>query len=97
LESTPLLGATYYSVVDITLQNNDYTPSTLIAEITSKTASLLGSSGIGISMTYATTEPKKFDFLGMTGVNLITNDKQKYLGLMREHFHLLAAFLQVIM
>lgn len=79
LDPTPLLGATYYSVQNIALTNGNYTPSSLITELTSKTTSALGASGIGISMTYSSNQGK-FNFLGMTGINLITNDKQKYLG-----------------
>jgi hypothetical protein len=35
---------------------------------------------VGVSMTYSTRN-KKNSFLGMTGVNLITDGKQKHLGL----------------
>ncbi len=75
VDTTPLLGITTGGISNIVLPVGDYNPTTLINQITSNSTM----SSLSVSMTYSTLD-KKFDFLGMTGINLITNDKQKYLG-----------------
>lgn len=75
IDTTDLLGVTTGGISNITLPVGDYSPTTLINKITSDSTM----NSLSVSMTYSPLN-KKFDFLGMTGINLITNDKQKYLG-----------------
>lgn len=75
IDTTPLLGITTGGISNITLSNGDYDPTTLITAITTDTTI----NSLGVSMTYST-QTKKFSFLGTTGIDWITNDKQKYLG-----------------
>jgi hypothetical protein len=82
LDTNVLIGTTSTPYTDINVSKGDYTPNSLISEVTTNINALsLGVSGasLGVSMTYSTLN-KKMSYLGMTGVNIITNDKQKYLG-----------------
>ena len=79
LDPNGLLGTTNTPKFDITLTKGDYTTTSLISEVVPKinTCGITGLSGV--SMTYSS-NTKKISYLGVSGVDLVTNSKQKYLG-----------------
>ena len=79
IDPNVFLGTITSAISDVTLTKGDYTTTTLINECVNK-VNALGITDLGVSMTYSSTS-KKFSFLDVTGVNFITTEKQKYLGL----------------
>lgn len=71
LDTNVKLGTTNTPITDITLTKGNYTANTLITEI------WCNWTGCFNDLFYFN---KKFSYLGMTGINIITSNKQKYFG-----------------